>query len=187
MTLFEYLSVAVSIVLSLALVRLITGVGTVATSHAVYWVHTLWIVVVLGLCLAHWWTSWSFREAQWTFVLFVVMLTGPAVLYFVATVLVPDDPGSIENWSDYFYAKRLPLFAGLTFYAILITFDGYLILDAPLSAPARGGQIAAVALALTGVASRKPGVHAVVVCAFTLLFVTAALSLIAQPDAMTSQ
>jgi hypothetical protein len=185
MTLFEYLSVAVSILLSLGLVRLVTGFRAASESDAKYWIHVFWIAILVGLCLAHWWTSWSFRDAQWTFITFVLMLSGPAILYFIAMVLVPDDANSVEDWKEYFFKKRVQFYSSLAVYMAFTAIDGYLILGAPLLAPARAGQVAGFMLAIVGLAVKKPAPHAVITWLFALLFVVAAFTLIATPDAIT--
>ena len=182
MTLFEYLSVAVSIVLSLALVRLIAGLRSAAESNARHWIPLTWIGILIGLCLAHWWTSWSFREAQWTFPTFVLMILGPAILYFIATVLIPDNRASAVDWKEHFLKKRTQFYAALIAYMALSTVDGYLILGAPLFAPARIGQAAGFLLAMSGLTIRKPNFHGFITVLFAFLFVAAALTLIAAPD-----
>jgi hypothetical protein len=182
MTLFEYLSVAVSIVLSLALIRLIAGLRSVAESNARHWIPLTWIGTLIGLCLAHWWTSWSFREAQWTFPTFVLMISGPAILYFIATVLIPDDRASVGDWKEHFHGKRRQFYGALMAYMALATLDGYLILSAPLFVPARIGQVVGFLLAMSGLTIRRPGFHAFITVLFALLFVAAAFTLIAAPD-----
>ena len=184
MFLFEYLSVAVSIVLSLALVRLISGLRSIAESNSRHWIPLTWIGTSIGLCLAHWWTSWSFREAQWTFATFVLMILGPAILYFIATVLIPDDRASVVDWKGHFLEKRTQFYGALMAYMALGTVDGYLILGAPLFAPARIGQITGFILAMNGLIVKKPSIHAFITVLFALLLVAAAFTLFAAPDAI---
>ena len=45
MTLFEYLTVAVSIVLALGVVRLIEGLGPASEATRRYWVHFVYVVL----------------------------------------------------------------------------------------------------------------------------------------------
>ena len=183
MTLFEYLSVAVSIVLSLGLVRLITGLRAILESSEKHWLPLTWMVILIGLCLAHWWTSWSFRGADWTYVKFVLVLAGPALLYYTATVLVPDDVKSVPDWSAFFFSKRKELYAGVLLYMVLSIFDGFVVLNAPLFVAPRLVQLAAIVLAMIGIASGKPALHAAITVLFGILFLVTALTLIATPDA----
>jgi hypothetical protein len=183
MTLFEYLSVALSIILSLAAIRLVNGLRNGLSAGTKYWVHTLWIVVLLGTCLAHWWTSWSFRTADWTFTTFVLMLSGPALLYFVAGALVAEGE---YNPKIHFFEKRVQFYAGLFCYMVLITFDGYLILGAPLLELVRIGQVFGALLAILGLASSNATLHKFLAVLFCLLFLVSIFGLVDRPDAIVS-
>ena len=184
MTLFEYLSVALSIVLSLSALRLVNGLRGGLSANRRYWVHTLWMVVMLGICLSHWWTSWSFRAADWTFATFVLMLSGPALLYFVVGTLVPE--GSDESFEPeaHFFENRVQFYVGLICYMVLATFDGYLIMDAPLIAPARVIQVLGALLAVLGLISSNRALHKVLPVLFSLLYLIAVLGLVGRPNAV---
>lgn len=184
MTLFEYLSVAVSIVLSLALIRLIGGLRAVIESAGRRWISAAWISLLIGFCFLHWWSSWSFRGVDWTFLKFVLMLAGPAVLYALATIVVPDDAQSVDDWSRYFARKRVPLYVTLVVYMLVGTLDGPLIADAPLFALPRLGATTGLILAILGLALRKPGFDAPIVVLYLVLFVLFALTLLAAPDSI---
>lgn len=183
MTHFEYLSVAVSIVLSLGLVRLVGGFRSVMESTERHWLILSWIVILIALFLGHWWTSWSFRGAEWTFPKFVMVLGGPAILYFTATAIVPDDPKAVQNWRDFYFLRRRELYIGLLAYMVFSIFDGFLVLDAPLLAAPRSIQGIAIVLALIGIASKNPITHGAITVLYGLLFAVSALTLIATPDA----
>ena len=62
---FEYASVVVSIVLALGIADILRFLGdTVREPGAcrVYWVHFLWILVLLSLHIEFWWRMWNFRH-----------------------------------------------------------------------------------------------------------------------------
>ena len=184
MTLFEYLSVAVSIVLSLALIRLIGGLRAVIESERGHWISTAWISLLIGFCLLHWWSSWSFRGADWTFLKFCLMLATPAVLYALATILVPDDAQSVDDWRRYFARKRVPLYVSLVILMLVGILDGPLITGAPLFALPRLGATTGLILAILGLALRKPGLDAPIVALYVVFFLVSALTLLAAPDSM---
>ena len=185
MTLFEYLSVAVSIVLSLALIRLIGGLRAVIECESRHWISIAWISLLIGFCLLHWWSSWSFRGADWTFLKFVLMLATPAVLYSLATIVVPDDAQTVDDWSSYFASKRVPLYVTLVILFLVGILDGPLIAGAPLLALPRVGAAAGLILAVLGLAARKPGLDAPIVVVYVLLFLVFALTLLAAPDSIS--
>jgi hypothetical protein len=55
MTLFEYVTVAVSIVLSFGVVRLLDGLRAAALPECRYWVHLAWIPTKLLNHALYWW------------------------------------------------------------------------------------------------------------------------------------
>jgi hypothetical protein len=105
MTLFEYLTAAVSIVLALAVVRLVEGLRPAVDSDGRYWVHWGWVVGKIVSCLIFWWTLWGAREGvAWNFPSFAFVFIGPIILYMQASVLVPQNPASIASWREYFFS-----------------------------------------------------------------------------------
>ena len=187
MTLFEYLSIAVSIVLSLVLLRLVAGLRAIAGSPGRHWLPICWAALLLGVSLAHWWTSWSFRGADWTFATFVLMLAGPAILYLAATALVPDNTDEVDDWRTHFFKRRVQFFSALCAYAVISAVDGYLILDAPLLVQARLGQIALLALAVLGLSTEKERIHTVIAGTFALLFFGVMFTLMDVPDSIVQK
>lgn len=184
MTLFEYLSIAVSIVLSLVLLRLVAGLRAIAGSPGRDWLPIAWVALLLGVILAHWWTSWSFRGADWTFATFVLMLAGPAILYLAATALVPESTEEIDDWRRHFFKRRVQFFSALSAYAAVSAVDGYLILGAPLVVQARLGQVAVLVLAVLGLSTAKEHLHTFIVVAFALLFIGVMFTLMDVPDSI---
>lgn len=184
MTHFEYLSIVISIVLGLGVVRLVDGLRAVLVSGRRYWVHSLWVVILLALYITHWWTSWSFRNALWTLPAFVLILAGPGALYFLATTLVPDDPKGIAAWQHHFFERRRLFFSALLAYIGLSIIDGYVVLGAPLVHPARAIQALGGVVAGVGLTSDSPRTHAAIVLIFLAILAAASASLFSRPDAV---
>lgn len=97
MTLFEYLAVAFSVVLSLAAVRLLSGLSVAFAPERRYWPHAMWIVFALLSSPLIWWNFWSFREVSWNFFAFLLVLIVPAVIYLQAAALVPENPSLVRS------------------------------------------------------------------------------------------
>jgi hypothetical protein len=94
-TLFEYISVAFSIVLSLGAASLLRALRPVFAPDRRYWVHATWVVAILFSHAVAWWSLWSFSVVEsWTLVTFLLVLLQPGVLYILASLLVGDAPGS---------------------------------------------------------------------------------------------
>ncbi len=81
MTLFEYISIATSLILSFSLARTLTNFAPIFTSENRYWVHSAWVV---GLLVNHailFWDIWLYQRVEvWTLVEFVLLLMGPIML-----------------------------------------------------------------------------------------------------------
>ena len=114
MTLFEYLSVGYSIVLSLTIVRLLGGLPAAVASDRRYWVHVVWISLVLVRSLLIWWSFWSYHEvAAWNFFSFALVLLLPGLLFMMAATLIPDSTSSVGSWQAHFYAVHRRFFTML--------------------------------------------------------------------------
>ena len=76
MTLFEYLAVAVAVVLSFGAIRLLDGLPHVLARDRRHWVHTIWVVNVLWLHAQFWWVFWSYSgDVAWNYPKFLLALT----------------------------------------------------------------------------------------------------------------
>ena len=56
---FEFVSVAVSIVLALSAARLLTALPQVLSSGRSYWIHALWCLALLFAHMDFWWANSS--------------------------------------------------------------------------------------------------------------------------------
>ena len=93
MTDFEFLSVLVSIVVGLALTRLLGGLG-----HAYHFrrvskmspVHVAWTVTVFFIIVLNWWVFLLWREFDaWTFTTYFLVIIWTTLMYMMAVALYP--------------------------------------------------------------------------------------------------
>jgi hypothetical protein len=113
MTTFEYLSVFISIVVGVAMVRLIRGMVEIATGQSgkPYWIHTLWMVLYLLWLPYFWWFTFGWRNQEvWTYPLFFFIVLYSMVIYAFIATLVPSDPGDVEDFEEFFYSVRRVFF-----------------------------------------------------------------------------
>ena len=108
MTHFEYLSVAVSLILSFALVRLIDGLWPAIKHEGRYVTHYGWVAFKLYSSVLFWWSMWLYNENEWTIVTFVWMLIGPLLLYGKASLLAPRNAAEITDWQAYYFSIARP-------------------------------------------------------------------------------
>jgi hypothetical protein len=169
MTLFEYLSVGYSIVLSLTIVRLLGGLPATVASDRRYWVHVVWIGIVLIRSLLFWWSFWSYHEvAAWNFFSFTLVLLVPGLLYIMAATLIPDSPSSIGSWQAHFYAVYRRFFIILALSFLVTVSASHLVLGVPLLHPLRGVQVFFFVVALAAAATSNSRFHEML--AVTVLF-----------------
>jgi hypothetical protein len=125
---FSYICVLTSIVLGLAVTRLVGGLGQLLQTRKrtpTYWVHTLWMLSTLLGVIITWWVQYRWRHTeQWTLLLFLWLLVAPITLYLATALLFPneqeDEP--ITNWREHYYASHRQFFSffGATFAIDLI-------------------------------------------------------------------
>ena len=122
MSLFEYLSVAIAIVVSFAVVRLLDGVSHAVDAERRYWPHLVWVGVKFLQCFHAWWVLWASRGVSWDYGRFLVQLGPPLILYLQATALVTSTPQSVQSWREHYYAVRRRFFGLNLFFGFSIQF-----------------------------------------------------------------
>ena len=184
MTLFEYISVAFSIVLSLSAVRLLGGLSVSLLPERRYWPHAAWIVFALLNSAILWWNIWSFRDLEWNVIFFFFVLSLPALIYLQAAALVPENPESVQSWRDYFFAARTRFFVALASFFVAAVAVSWFLLDLPLLHPLRAVQASAFVLALSGAVSTNKRLHESLPPIFLVLLGVSAVALFLRPGSM---
>ena len=114
MTIFEFLSVAVSIVLALTLGKLIAATPHVFSARARDVVHAGFFLVTNFVVLAIWWFVWTLHDkASWNFLEFLIMMGSPVGLYLAAHLLVSDVPREVVSWREHFATVHRWYFAAI--------------------------------------------------------------------------
>lgn len=97
MTQHEYIFIAVSIILGLAITRLLHTAAMITRAHervTFHWSSALWAFSILIYILQLWWIGWGLRVIEeWTFLDFIVLVFGSIFIYGAAEMAlsVPDD------------------------------------------------------------------------------------------------
>jgi len=132
MTLFEFLSVAISIVLALSAGQLLTNFREVFDPSRRSWVHASWVVHLLLLHIFVWWSMWAFRDVHWNLATFAVVLLPPGVLFVCSSTLVPTYAPSVTSWDEHFFQVRRWFFALRSLFVLAAGFRTWLLLDKPV-------------------------------------------------------
>ena len=118
MTLFEYLTAAVSIVLALAVVRLVEGLRPAFAPERRYWVHWGWVIGKIMSCLTFWWILWGVHgQVDWNFPYFAFVFIGPIIIYVQASILVPQN-SNVASWREYFLSVHRPFYVAQVLYLL---------------------------------------------------------------------
>ena len=131
MSLFEFVSVIIAVVLALCAGQLLLGVSALIKARlrvSAFLPHTIWIGLLFLLVLQHWWAQWDFRGVDWTYPTFLYVVLGPTLLFLAASLLIPETSGEapIDLRLHFMGVRRLFMLVMLAF--VLVTwFDGPLI------------------------------------------------------------
>ncbi len=107
MTLFEYITVAISLVLALGIARTVDGLRSSVAKDRRYWVHASWIAIKLTNPMTFWWSIWRFRDVEtWNIASFMLALAWPIVLYLQVAGRVTRQPELVTDWRAPFYDQR---------------------------------------------------------------------------------
>jgi hypothetical protein len=159
MSTFEYVAIAFSLVFSFAAMRIIAGLPTAIQSDRRYWVHLTFTLFHLFVIAVSFWSFLSLRDASWTLPKFLLTLASPALLFFMACTLIPDDPFTVASWSDYYYSIRKRFWIACMLFLLTGATIATVMLDAPWDHPGRVAHGLGFAVATTGAVSESERVH----------------------------
>jgi hypothetical protein len=164
-TLFEYLSVAISIVLSLSAAQLLGNLREVFDPARRYWVHALWVVQALWLHVVYWWSMWAYRDIEsWNLLSFAFVLLVPGLLFMCSSALVPTYAKSVSSWDQHFFTVRRWHFATRVLILVFASLRAWFLLD---SAPSPISGLILVAC-IAGFVSSNRSLHAILVVVVSL-------------------
>ena len=124
MTQHEYVFVAISIILGLAITRLLHSVATLIRAHKrveFHWATATWGLCVMAYVLQFWWVGWGLRGVEaWNFLDFSVLTVGAIFVYGAAEMAlpVPDGDYALDFLSHSQGLGRLSALSMLLYFAI---------------------------------------------------------------------
>ncbi len=182
MTLFEYISVAFSIVLALGAASLLRSLPSVFSPGRRYWIHATWVVSLLFLHALAWWSLWSYSGVEsWTLLTFLLVLLQPGLLYLNTSVLVGEAPESSVSWRDRFYRSRRWFFSVRVCYVTVIVLASWQILGVELLHPARAFGASHIALSVVGLGTANERTQAVLALVELVLILATGFVVFTEP------
>jgi len=101
MTQHEYIFVAISIVLGLAMARLLHTVALLVRAHkrvTYHWATALWGACIFIYILQLWWVGWELRQvADWSIIDFFALVMGSLFVYGAAELALPTEDFDISD------------------------------------------------------------------------------------------
>ena len=174
MTHFEYISVIVSVILGLGIVRLLGSLDQVFSAQR-YWPHALWVVTIFWMQVQNWWAFWGMRTVEFNVLLYSVWI-GFASLLYLTTVSLTNRESSDVAWKEHFYARRKWFFTIVMLSLTTAVFVSFIFFGASLTHPYRALQLFGIVLAGVGLFSAQERLHKSVSVLFFLV-VTVGVSL----------
>lgn len=171
--LYLHIRVIISIVLGIAITRILAGLAKFVQHPGklkVYPVHLLWALIVLIASIHFWWWEFGLTAiVRWRFELFLFVLFYAFQFALMANILFPDDLEEYEGYKDYFLSRRGWFFGLLIASMLTDWFDTAIKGHAYLASfgveyPLR--IAGTVALALVAMRTRSPRFH----LAFAILY-----------------
>lgn len=104
MTQHEYIFIAISIILGLAITRLLHSVAGLVRAHkrvTYHWATALWGACIMLYILQLWWVGWGLRAfSDWTIVDFFVLVIGSIFVYGAAELALPTEDYDLSDDSE---------------------------------------------------------------------------------------
>jgi len=114
MTLFEYLSVFLSVIMGLGVTHILVGLSKTIhyrKSLQLSWVHTLWAINILIYIVIIWWGMfWWSKQIDWSFFEFLLLLLYSIALFLAASLLFPWDMPRNFDFNLHFVETRIWFF-----------------------------------------------------------------------------
>ena len=160
MTHFEYIAVAISIILGLGLTQLLSNLDQVLAQSRRYWLHSLWVFFVFWILVQNWWAFWDLRDVAWNLGYFSLWITYASMVYLMVVALTKTKASEVSWESVYFSRTRwlFGLFGLVGATAVLIT---WVILDVSLLHPYRFVQYSTMAILAVLFTSKRKRLHEV--------------------------
>ncbi|MBW2498403.1 MAG: hypothetical protein JRF61_14110 [Deltaproteobacteria bacterium] len=176
------MTIAVALVLSASAMRIIGGLPAAFNSARRYWVHLSLVAWELLKLAGFFWTFWRYREAEWIFPTFLLLLASTGITYFNACALVSEDSPSVESWDDDCYSVRTRYFVGVGCWTISVAALASVVQSMPLMHPVRSIQLSMVVLAILGATSSSRQLHSVIALFVLALTAVSSVTVALNPD-----
>ena len=180
MTHFEFISVAVSIILGLGVIQLLSSLDQVLAQPRRYWLHSAWVFMLFWLLIQNWWALWDLRDIVWNLGYFLFLVTYVCALYSAILALTKTDSAEV-GWEEVYFSRSRRFFGLLCFVIILAILLTWVMLDASLLHPYRYMQYALFVIVALLFSSKRKRLHEVLSSLFITILVLSQVFFRLQP------
>lgn len=180
MTHFEFIAVAVSIILGLGVIQLLSNLDRVLAQPRRYWLHSAWVFMLFWLLIQNWWAFWDLKDIAWNLGYFSLLVTYVSALYLTVLALTKTNSAEV-GWEEVYFSRTRRFFGLLGFVAILAVLLTWIMLDASLLHPYRYTQYMLIAIVALLFASKQKRLHEVLSSLFITIVVLSQVIFRLQP------
>ena len=123
MSQFEFVSVAASLVMALAVARLVYALPFALNRKHFDWLHSAYAMSLVLFSFQIWWRSWGYVDVEtWTLLRMIVLILPNVFIYLCALFLVGETPRQVRSWAKFLDASGQSMFGAFfaTMLAILL-------------------------------------------------------------------
>lgn len=179
--LFDYLTIFLTLLYTAAVLRVIGGISAASNKDNRYVVHIILISVSILSIVFSFWTSWGMKDTAWTLPKLLFALVDPAIAYFIATVLIPENPNEIKSWKEYYYRNKNKYFSATLIYMIYIQFHGYILFNQPIFHIGKIAALIGLIPVIFGLKSSNHKVHLAVAFFYLLQILIMSFTIAVEP------
>ena len=180
MTHFEYIAVAVSIILGLGVIQLLSSLDRVLARPSRYWLHSAWVLTLFWIQVLNWWAFWDLKNIAWNLGYFSFWITYVSAIYLMVLALTKTD-SAVVSWEDVYFSRARQFFGLFGFVVILAILLTWIMLDAALLHPYRYVQYSLLVILAILFASRQKRLHEVLSILFMTILIVSQVVFRLQP------
>jgi len=181
MDFFNFIIIALSFVYTAAVLRLLGGISSAVNKKSRYIVHLIFIIVIIISIIISFWGAWALIDVEWKLYKFIIALFDGALYYFIATVIIPENPNEIESWRTYYYSNKNKFFYGMLFFLFYVQIHSVVLIEQELFHPARLGNLIALIPIFLGLRSKNHKVHLGIALYYLLFVIIMVFTIASEP------
>jgi hypothetical protein len=106
---FFHVRVLIGLVTGISITRLLAGLSRFVQHprrNSIYPAHFLWVIYLLVFVIHFWWFQFGLATIpQWEYTEYAFVLSYAALIFFISTLLFPDQMDDYAGFEDYFHSR----------------------------------------------------------------------------------